>query len=87
MQHRGQLEAHMGELNCWSIACLTWHENTNETTYCSPLPTLENKLERNPDGITTESPPEESGEVSETKSIICHPIINKVEELAEELLA
>lgn len=64
-----------------------WHENTNETTYCSQLPRLENKLERNPDGIITKSPAEQSGEVSETKSTICHPIINKVDELAEELLA
>jgi len=64
-----------------------WHENMNDTTHCSPLPTLENKLERNPGGIIIKSPPEESGGVSETKSILCHPIINKVEELAEELLA
>lgn len=56
-------------------------------TYCLQLPTLENKLERNPDGIITKSPAEQNGEVSETKSTICHPIINKVEELAEELLA
>lgn len=53
----------------------------------SPLPTLEFKIERNPDGIISESSPEESGEVTETKSIIRHPVINKVEELAEELLA
>lgn len=53
----------------------------------SPLPTLEPKIERNPGGIISKSFPEESGEVTETKSIIRHPIINKVEGLPEELLA
>lgn len=53
----------------------------------SPLPTLEFKTERNPNGIISKSSPEESEEVTETKSIIHHPVINKVEGLAEELLA
>lgn len=59
----------------------------DEMSCSSPLPTLEPKIERNPDGIISKSSPEESGEVTETKSIIRHPIINKVEGLPEELLA
>lgn len=38
-------------------------------------------------GLFQKVPPEESEEVTETKSIIHHPVINKVEGLAEELLA
>lgn len=77
MQHRGQLKAHVEKLNCWNIVCLTWNEYVNETIYCSPLPTLENKLEWNPDGIITKSPPEESGEVSEKNLLSVIPSLTK----------
>jgi len=55
--------------------------------YCSSLPTHGNRLERNLDKAITRSPSEEKERFSEPKSIICHSIINKLEERAEELLA